>query len=67
MANSNCLEGLRCPDCGNDSRFYIAGTALFEVFDDGTGDVEQIDWEDDSNCLCPNCQKSGKVSEFRTN
>lgn len=34
MANMNALEGMRCPKCGYDDHFYIAGSAMFSVFDD---------------------------------
>ncbi len=64
MRNENCLEGIKCPGCGNEDRFSIACTTLAEVTDDGAeaGDME---WDDDSLTVCPECGRCGKLKEFR--
>ncbi len=67
MANTNCLEGLACPKCGNDGRLYIHGMSVFEVFDDGTARHWNVEWDDDSHTVCPisDCKFEGKLGEFR--
>lgn len=65
MANTNCLEDIRCPSCGQEDRFGIEGTAIFIVTDDGTKDQGDIDWTDTSFCRCEECDYSGTVANFR--
>lgn len=59
MTNSNCLEGARCPECGQDNAFHVVGTAVFTVHDDGTDEGRNIDWESDSSTYCAECDWSG--------
>lgn len=67
MTNTNCLEGVRCPACGQDDRFIITATVDCEVTDDGTSadDGGHYDWDVDSPCRCPECGCHGKLHEFR--
>lgn len=65
MANSNCLEGLSCPECGQEDRLNIAVTAWASVTDEGTEDFRSVEWDEESACGCPECGFSGKVSDFR--
>lgn len=65
MTNTNCLEGLRCPKCGNEDRFFIIGGAQFEVTDDGSDTVGDHEWDDHSPMSCPECNHEGKVRDFR--
>ncbi len=70
--NSNCLEGMACPLCGQEDKLLILAKMWVAMTDDGTdpfddalngaGDVE---YEDDSRCVCPVCDHSGIVREFR--
>lgn len=69
QANSNCLEGIRCPRCGSHEPFYIGPVEIvLRVHDDGTeptiapGDAE---WDDDTDIICEECRHSGIVSEFK--
>jgi DNA-directed RNA polymerase subunit RPC12/RpoP len=70
MTNTNCLEGLRCPHCGNEDRLLIVATVVAEVTDDGA-DVASpqygngFEWDDDSNTRCPECDRAGPLSGFR--
>lgn len=67
MANSNCLEGMRCPKCGSEGPFRIEVRVMAMVHDDGTdlldGDTE---WDKDSSCVCgeSKCEHFGTVEEF---
>jgi hypothetical protein len=65
MANTNCLEGIKCPACGNKDRFRIAATAIFTVTDDGTDDYGDVVWGDGSHAECPECGLHGTLKDFR--
>ena len=65
MTNTNCLEGIRCPQCGNEDRFRIAATSLFTVTDDGTDDYADVHWDDASYADCPECGLHGTLKVFR--
>lgn len=64
MANENCLTGMACPECGSLGPYDIAGTALFEVHDDGTEDFESVEWSADSYCRCRKCGLAATVGYF---
>jgi hypothetical protein len=70
MTNANCLEGICCPSCGNEDRFMIAANVVAEVTDDGADLASShygngFEWDDESNCRCPECDKEGPLAEFR--
>ena len=65
MVNANCLDGIRCPDCRNEAAFYIQATAVMYVTDDGAECRSDTEWNDDSHTLCPSCEKSGKLGDFK--
>lgn len=60
-----CIEGMRCPECGNHERFIIeaATSTMFEK--DGSSDYGgDMTWDNDSYCRCPECDKEGEVADF---
>lgn len=65
MPNTNCLENIRCPECGSDEAFWITATSEFLHFDAGPevhdGDVI---WDNDSIIRCRACNHAGLVSDF---
>ena len=65
--NENCLEGMRCPLCGQQDGFNFAVTAWAEVTNDGTENFTEVDWEDDAIATCRNaaCGWKGKVGDLR--
>jgi hypothetical protein len=65
MVNENCLEGIRCPDCGNEKAFYIQSTAVMYVTDDGAECRSDIEWDDHSHTHCPQCERSGALADFK--
>ena len=65
MTNTNCLEGIKCPACGNEDRFRIAGRTLFTVTDEGTEDYGDSEWDDDSYAECTECYRHGTLKDFR--
>jgi hypothetical protein len=63
-ANINCLKGIKCPKCGYEDRFQIAASALFDVTDEGTECLGDVEWSDDSLIVCKGCEYVGKVKQF---
>jgi hypothetical protein len=66
--NTNCIQNMICPGCGNEDTFQIEVTKTFwaDVSDEGTGDEGGADteWDANSNILCPECMRTGTVGEF---
>jgi hypothetical protein len=67
MTNNNCLEGIKCPQCGNEDRLLIVTTVLADVTDEGADIAEGSDmhWDDASFARCPECDRDGPLREFR--
>lgn len=66
--NVNCLQGMKCPDCGSFGPFKILVTsvAFCIVADDGFEFVGgDTDWDGNADCSCTQCPKSGTVAGFR--
>lgn len=61
---ANCIEGFRCPECGNFERFKIVATSAFTMEADGSEEYEGVEWDNDSHCTCPNCCFGGLVRDF---
>ncbi len=64
--NSNCLEGLQCPKCGNHEKLVIQCKAMFYVEEDGTDpiDYSEIVWDENSYTECFECAYHGPNSSF---
>lgn len=69
MTNANCLEGVRCPDCGQDRRFFITAAIRADVTDDGAdiADGSSFDWDEASMTICPECDRDGPLGELNCN
>jgi hypothetical protein len=65
MSNSNCLDGLRCPRCGQEDRLDIVARVMCRVTDDGSEPFGDHDWDDDSVAVCPGCGCDGRLGDFR--
>lgn len=67
MSNTNCLAGIKCPQCGNEERFLIFATVLMDVTDGGADNADGSDthWDDASMTTCPECDRDGPLAEFR--
>jgi hypothetical protein len=59
-----CIEGMRCPKCGNHEEFKIVGSTLWDVLEDGCDDHDDVEWDDDSYCRCSECGHDGTVRDF---
>ena len=66
MTNTNCLDGVKCPACGNEDTFRIEVTTMATVTDDGA-EVEHGDmkWDETSYAECDDCAECGKLSHFK--
>ena len=65
MPNSNCLQNIKCPKCGNETSFRIEASIICTVTDDGseaTGDHHH--WDENSYACCPLCETEGKLAIF---
>ena len=62
--NTNCLRGIRCPECANEGHFYMSAFVIAHVTDDGAEARGDMEWDGDSAILCPQCERSGKVDDF---
>lgn len=63
--NENCLRDMICPNCGQRDKLKITSTIVAEVYDSGTDrDESDCEWEDNSQCVCPECGKEGTVNDF---
>jgi Zn ribbon nucleic-acid-binding protein len=66
MTNKNCLEGIRCPQCGHEDAFRIEAQITVYVTDDGTEDQGgDYAWEDESPCQCVACMHTATIKDFR--
>ena len=70
--NTNCLEGLRCPACGNEDKLLVWATVCMAVTDDGTDFYDDeikdrdADYCDEDPAECPACGRRGALWSFRT-
>ena len=62
--NTNCLEGIRCPKCGAESRFFISGECDFIVTDEGSEADGDHYWDDDSYTHCADCDHGAALRNF---
>ena len=64
--NTNCLEGIRCPECGQDEVFDIVVSTTVRVTDEGfdLAEYSSTEWDEYSSITCPDCEKSGEVADF---
>lgn len=69
MSNTNCLEGIRCPECGYEDGFNISVTITATVYmtDDGYSEEENVEtnWDDDDFMSCGDCGYEAVVENFR--
>ena len=65
MTNTNCLRGVKCPNCGNDDRFFINAVITCFVTDEGSEPNGDHFWDDDSFTVCPECEYQGELRRYR--
>jgi hypothetical protein len=64
MLNNNCLEGVKCPKCGNEERFRIQALIVCNVTDEGSEPTGDHEWDQTSHTLCPVCEFEDNLSAF---
>lgn len=62
--NNNILNDMVCPCCGFDERFEMDATCTVTCYDDDY-EYEDMGWDNDSKCWCPNCGYGGILAEFQ--
>ena len=65
MSNTNCLEGMACPECKADKRFNISVQTWAAFEDDGCDSHQGMEYDDASICDCAKCGHTATVGEFR--
>lgn len=63
--NSNCLEGMLCPQCGSYEPFSIDVTTSVTVHDSGAETDGDLEWGEASHCRCMKCDHAATVADFR--
>ena len=67
ISNTNCLEGIKCPNCGSEGPFIIEVRTQVMMHDDGSEDYNgDIHWDDNSYMRCFECDEDGPAKHFRT-
>jgi hypothetical protein len=64
MSTLRQLYGLACPNCGQDEALKIAITCFAYVSDEGSEELGDHEWTDDSGCICPDCNHAATVAGF---
>lgn len=62
--NHNCLDGMRCPECGSYGPVNIVAECIAEIFDSGVERTWDFGWSDQSVCTCSICGHHGQVKNF---
>lgn len=68
IENWNCLEGRRCPSCGQAERFLVDAICTVSITDDGEEVYPRVDemfqYDEDAPAVCPQCNFEGTWSLF---
>lgn len=62
--NTNCLRDMACFQCGNRESFSIIAKSNFIIFDDGTSEFGDVEYEADALMACRGCGKTGILNDF---
>jgi len=69
--NTNCLEGLRCPNCGNEDELLVRAEMWVSLTDDGTDPFANstkhrggVEYDENSDAACPECDYEGALKDF---
>ena len=65
--NCNCIVGMQCPNpkCEKAEGFRIMVTTPMEMFDNGSGENTDIEYEDDAWAECMECYHNTTVGDLR--
>ena len=66
--NTNCLQGMRCPKCGQNNCFIITATRHCQIhlYEDGTDESTygSVEWEDNAPASCAECDWAGEAKDL---
>ena len=65
MPNTNLLKNMRCPNCGSEGPFRIRAEATLLVYDDCYEDHGDLEWNNESYCVCVICSSFGTVQDLK--
>lgn len=66
MPNTNCLEGISCPQCGSLEPFYVDIATTVEMTDNGWSLTRPgVDEMWTGGIQCVSCDHAGTLEEFR--
>lgn len=67
MPNTNCLEGIRCPECGHEDGFYVRVECTVRLIDNGIEECSNhggYEWDRNTACECEACGRSNIMEAF---
>jgi hypothetical protein len=64
--NTNCLAGMKCPDCASLQPFLITATSNFTMYDGGTEGYDDVIHDNTATCVCICCDRTGTVADFKS-
>ena len=64
MANDKYQKDFKCPSCGSRGSFWIRAHVPVGVYKGCIMTMSTVNWDDDSYCECPACDKHGTVKDF---
>lgn len=56
---------MTCPKCDHDDSLRVEVRTWVDLLPHGTDGFSDHEWDDDSDCMCENCQWAGKVADAR--
>lgn len=66
--NTGNLKNLMCPRCEYEGHFGIRATIWIEAYDDYVLTSEtnpELNWDDNSWCVCKNCGYASELKHFK--
>ena len=64
MSTLRELYGLACPKCVQSDALKIEITCFAYVSDQGSEELGSHEWDDNSCCICPDCDYVATVADF---
>lgn len=57
--------GMKCPKCGRDDELVVTFTGQCKLLSDGSDDIGDHAWGDESRCICNHCDHAATVADFK--
>jgi hypothetical protein len=69
--NTNCLEGFKCPKCGQEDEILLWVANWVSLKDDGSDpfadslkNLGDLEWDGSTSGMCPVCKFKGNMRKF---